>query len=87
MDFGTASHRQETRFLQMGVQNQTKRKWGGGTIQGQISGKRFYPNLWSGLQRNFCARRKAYIYSLYSCIGDLRRHKDPSNGRENCISQ
>jgi len=28
-----------------------------------------------------------YIYSLYSCIGDLGKHGDPSNGRENCISQ
>jgi len=62
-------------------------KWGCGTLQGQISGKRFYPNLQNGLQRNFCARCKVYIYSLYSCISSLRRHGDPSNGRENCISQ
>jgi hypothetical protein len=36
----------------MGVQNQTRRKWGGGTLQGQISGKRFYPNLRGGLHRS-----------------------------------
>jgi len=28
-------------------------------------------NLRSGLQRNFCARHKIYIYSLYSGIGGL----------------
>ncbi len=40
-------------------------------LQGQISDKRFYPNLWSGLQQNFCACYKVYIYLLYSAMAAL----------------
>jgi hypothetical protein len=71
----------------MGVQNQIRREWGHGTLEGQIGGERFYPNLHSGLQQNFGPHHKICIYSLYSCIGGLGKHGDPSNGRENHISQ
>ncbi len=72
---GITSQGLETHFLQMYVQNQAWGWWWSQMLQGKTCGKRFHPNIWSGLQQNLCTCGIVCVNSLYPCTSGHWRIK------------